>query len=309
MGKKTKLKHEKGGGEVAPVISKKKKKAKKLKLASKAAKKRGYVEPILDPEAAAAAAAAKKLRKQNKYNKKSLKAAQLSSNGSGGGAAVATAPKKFKKRKTEASNSLTEPAVAVAPATESPALDLAAVAGSKPRKAKKKAAALDGAGPAIGSVSPEAAVPVASAPESSEAAKPKKAKKKSAALDIAGPSNGTGEAEASAPIGEADEPSEAAKPKKAKKKAAALDGAGQGGSLMANVGNVELARSSRKLVKDLYTEHADVSQMAASELEKWQKERSISVVGQVMKPILTFPQSGEPPGLQLLLKFAIPVLL
>ena len=82
--------------------------------------------------------------------------------------------------------------------------------------------------------------------------------------------------------------------KKAKKakKAAAMDGAGRSASLMAAVGSVELAMSSQKLVKNLYKENQAVSQMTSSELQKWQQERSISIVGNARNPVLAFQQSG-----------------
>ncbi|KAK9843203.1 hypothetical protein WJX74_008611 [Apatococcus lobatus] len=159
-------------------------------------------------------------------------------------------------------------------ASDAIAAAAAAKAAKKLRKEQKKEAKLPKATPA----SPENGTSAGPSQATQNGAQPsnKAKKRKTEAPDASEP---------------AAEPASKQKAKKAKSKPA-LDGAGQGGSLLAAVGDVALARSSRKLVKDLYNEHAAVSQMTKAEVEKWQQERSIAVVGDVMKPVLAFQQSG-----------------
>lgn len=152
-----------------------------------------------------------------------------------------------------------------------------AKAAKKLRKQQKKEAKLQKAALA----SPENGSLTSPSPAAENGAQPSSKAKKRKSEEPAGVSQQP-----------AAEPSSEKKAKKAKSKPA-LDGAGQGGSLLASVGDVELARSSRRLVRDLYTEHAAVSKMTKDELEKWQQERSIAVVGDSMKPVQAFQHSGK----------------
>ena len=160
-------------------------------------------------------------------------------------------------------------------ASDAIAAAAAAKAAKKLRKQQRKEAKLQGAAPAT--------------PETDPPASPSQAAQSGAQPNSKGKKRKSEEPAAQQPEAE---PDSAKKAKKTNSKPA-LDGAGQGGGLLASVGDVALARSSRKLVKDLYSEHAAVSQMTKADLEKWQQDRSIAVVGDVMKPVQAFQQSGK----------------
>eukprot|EP00955_Chlamydomonas_euryale_P019543 208170-Chlamydomonas_euryale.AAC.4 len=83
--------------------------------------------------------------------------------------------------------------------------------------------------------------------------------------------------------------------KKAKKKAAkAAAAAADEPSEMAEVGDAELARSGKAIVKQLYKEHADVAALRGDELEALYSQRCITVEGTGIKPVLKFEQTGLP---------------
>ena len=67
---------------------------------------------------------------------------------------------------------------------------------------------------------------------------------------------------------------------------------------LAAVGDRELARSGKPIVKALYTEHAAFWARTAAEVDAWRAERAIVVTGREMKPVMAFEEAGEPSPLQ-----------
>lgn len=63
---------------------------------------------------------------------------------------------------------------------------------------------------------------------------------------------------------------------------------------LAAVGDRELARSGKPIVKALYTEHAAVAARTAAEVDAWRAERETVVTGRDMKPVMAFDEAGEP---------------
>lgn len=61
---------------------------------------------------------------------------------------------------------------------------------------------------------------------------------------------------------------------------------------MANVGDRQLAKSRPKLRKNLYVESEEVTNMSNDAVARWREERSTTVEGIDMKPLLSFKQSG-----------------
>lgn len=69
-------------------------------------------------------------------------------------------------------------------------------------------------------------------------------------------------------------------------------------ALLAAVGDRELAASRPPLVKELYTEAAEVAATSAAAVAAWREERRIAVEGcdPDVRPITSFAQSGERPA-------------
>ncbi|KAK9820507.1 hypothetical protein WJX72_011094 [[Myrmecia] bisecta] len=63
---------------------------------------------------------------------------------------------------------------------------------------------------------------------------------------------------------------------------------------MAAVGDAELAKRSKPLRKQLYSEHPDVTATSDAEVAAWQAERQIVVTGSNLKPVFEFTQAGFP---------------
>lgn len=63
---------------------------------------------------------------------------------------------------------------------------------------------------------------------------------------------------------------------------------------LAAVGDRELARSGKPILKELYTEHAAVAALTPAEVDAWRAERETVVTGRGMKPVIAFGQAGEP---------------
>lgn len=61
---------------------------------------------------------------------------------------------------------------------------------------------------------------------------------------------------------------------------------------MAQVGNKELANKGKTILKCLYTEHADVAKMSASDVSKVLHERSACLEGTSIKPVTKFEHLG-----------------
>lgn len=65
---------------------------------------------------------------------------------------------------------------------------------------------------------------------------------------------------------------------------------------LAAVGDRELARSGKPIMKALYSEHAAVTALTPAEVDAWRAERDTVVTGCDMKPVMSFDQSGTPPS-------------
>ncbi|CAL8460624.1 g153 [Coccomyxa elongata] len=83
-------------------------------------------------------------------------------------------------------------------------------------------------------------------------------------------------------------PDQPEKRKKKKKKSEQPSGQPE----LAAVGDRELARSGKPIVKDLYTVHAAVAALTPAEVDAWRGERETVVTGRDMKPVIAFDQAG-----------------
>ena len=62
----------------------------------------------------------------------------------------------------------------------------------------------------------------------------------------------------------------------------------------ARIGDANLVSESQPIQKAFYQESSDVASLSEAEVQAWQIERSISVEGSSIRPILKFVQSGGP---------------
>ena len=82
---------------------------------------------------------------------------------------------------------------------------------------------------------------------------------------------------------------------------------GSPAAAFAAVGDVELAKRSKAIRKELYTEHAEVAAMSAQAVAAFQAERDISVEGSATKPVTAFAHLGFPSDLMHAVKgFKVP---
>lgn len=66
---------------------------------------------------------------------------------------------------------------------------------------------------------------------------------------------------------------------------------------IAEVGDLELAKRGKPIVKQLYTEHKEVTAISAQQLEDLYQKRCITVEGSLIKPVLKFEHTGLPPNM------------
>jgi hypothetical protein len=95
--------------------------------------------------------------------------------------------------------------------------------------------------------------------------------------------------------GSSDDSDKPAKKQKKDKQAGAAGGSGSGGKqLLAAVGDAQLATSSQPIVKQLYTQPADLAGMSSAAIEKQRAERSTAVEGpgSHLAPLTAFQQVG-----------------
>ena len=64
-------------------------------------------------------------------------------------------------------------------------------------------------------------------------------------------------------------------------------------AVLASVGDQELAKSGKTILKDLYQEHPSVTNMATEEVAKHRADRDTAVTGVDLRPVLEFDQAGS----------------
>lgn len=83
--------------------------------------------------------------------------------------------------------------------------------------------------------------------------------------------------------------------KEQKKKKRKQEAEQQGGQpVLAAVGDLELARSSKPVHKALYSEHADVRAFSDDWVNEWRSQRQTVVTGSDLRPVPEFHQAGVP---------------
>ena len=63
-------------------------------------------------------------------------------------------------------------------------------------------------------------------------------------------------------------------------------------AVLASVGDQELAKSGKQILKDLYREHTSVTAMTTEEVTKHRADRDTAVTGADLRPVLQFDQAG-----------------
>lgn len=64
-------------------------------------------------------------------------------------------------------------------------------------------------------------------------------------------------------------------------------------AVLASVGDQELAKSGKQILKDLYQEHSSVTAMTTEEVTKHRADRDTAVTGVDLRPVLQFDQAGN----------------
>ena len=64
-------------------------------------------------------------------------------------------------------------------------------------------------------------------------------------------------------------------------------------AVLASVGDQELAKSGKTILKDLYQEHSSVTGMTTEEVTKHRADRDTAVTGVDLRPVLQFDQAGS----------------